>query len=145
MFLPPILFFEALMAMVIIHKFWPLAKWVSGPYRWVGLALIMIGLVLTMGQAGRFRRHGANVRSHKAPTRFIHDGVYKYSRNPMYLGFLLALLGAWLFLGSAGALIPVVVFGLVMNFTWITYEEAYMRATFGDEYRAYCQRVRRWV
>lgn len=145
LFLPPILFIEAIIAMAVLHGLWPLTQWVSGPVRWSGLVLILMGGLLTVGQAGRFRRQGANVPSHRPPTQFIHDGVYRFSRNPMYLGFVLALVGIWVLLGSAGALLPVVGFSLIMNFGWIPFEERHMRRCYGEGYHQYCQRVRRWI
>lgn len=63
----------------------------------------------------------------------------------MYLGMTLILLGGALKLGTIGALLPVPLFPLVIQNRFIIPEERFLEETFGDEYRAYCQRVRRWL
>jgi len=79
------------------------------------------------------------------PRRLVIQGPYSYVRNPMYIGAGLALVGAALFyrslplLGYAGLLV------LVTHLFVVLYEEPTLRKSFGDEYREYCRRVRRWL
>ena len=75
----------------------------------------------------------------------VTDGIYRYSRNPMYLGMAL-LLAAWaLWLGNAAALLGIVLFVALINRYQIRPEERILAAKFGDDYRNYCRRTRRWL
>jgi protein-S-isoprenylcysteine O-methyltransferase Ste14 len=78
------------------------------------------------------------------PRRLVVRGPYRYVRNPMYLGASLALAGAALFYQSSALLAYAVVFLLLMHVFVVWYEEPTLRQTFGQDYEAYCQQVRRW-
>jgi protein-S-isoprenylcysteine O-methyltransferase Ste14 len=78
------------------------------------------------------------------PRRLVIRGPYRFVRNPMYLGAGLTMLGAALFYRSVGLVIYCAVFLLVSGLFVVLYEEPTLRRTFGPEYEAYCQRVRRW-
>ena len=72
------------------------------------------------------------------------DGLYGISRNPMYLGLVLAGTGAAMFSGTLTALLLAAVFALIVRYWYIAYEESAMRRRFGDSYDAYCRKVGRW-
>ena len=75
----------------------------------------------------------------------VTDGIYRYSRNPMYLGMAL-LLAAWaLWLGNAAAWLGIVLFVALINRYQIRPEERILAAKFGDDYHSYCRRTRRWL
>ena len=78
------------------------------------------------------------------PRKLVTRGPYRFLRNPMYLGAALALAGAALFYRSAPLLAYVATFLLVSHLFVLTYEEPTLRRSFGPDYEAYCQRVRRW-
>lgn len=78
------------------------------------------------------------------PRRLVIRGPYRFVRNPMYVGAALALAGAALFYKSAPLLAYGGVFLLACHLFVITYEEPTLRRSFGADYEAYCQRVRRW-
>lgn len=78
------------------------------------------------------------------PRRLVIRGPYKFLRNPMYVGAVLVLAGAALSYKSVWLIGYAVVFGLVMHGFVIMYEEPTLRATFGDDYEAYCGQVGRW-
>ena len=80
-----------------------------------------------------------------APTRLVARGLYRYTRNPMYVGVLTVILG-WvaLFRATRLAMYAVVVFVCFHLFV-VTYEEPYLRRKFGSEYEVYCARVGRWL
>lgn len=82
-----------------------------------------------------------NPRDFKGTTKLVCTGIFRFSRNPMYLSLL-----AWtLWLGNSLAWLGVIIFILVINQFQITREEAYLENKFGDEYRRYKQKVRRWL
>jgi protein-S-isoprenylcysteine O-methyltransferase Ste14 len=78
------------------------------------------------------------------PRRLVMRGPYPFVRNPMHIGAALALSGAALFYGSWSILIYAGVFLLALHLFVVGYEEPTLRRTFGSEYDAYCQQVRRW-
>lgn len=79
------------------------------------------------------------------PRRLVVRGPYRYVRNPMYLGATLALAGAALFYLSGALLAYAAVFFLLMFALVVWYEEPTLRQTFGEDYEAYCRKVRRWL
>ena len=86
-----------------------------------------------------------NPRDFKGTTKLVSTGIFRFSRNPMYLSLLLMLIAWALWLGNSLTWLGVIVFILVMNRFQIAREEAYLENKFGDEYRRYKQKVRRWL
>ncbi|MGD8385312.1 MAG: isoprenylcysteine carboxylmethyltransferase family protein, partial [Lysobacterales bacterium] len=78
-------------------------------------------------------------------TTLVTGGLYRYTRNPMYLGMTLMLLGMALLLGSVTALAPVAGFARVIHKRFVLPEEAFLEKAFGQAYLDYKLRVRRWL
>lgn len=118
----------------------PAAGWVASGIALVGMAIAVLGVLA-------FRTAGTTVdpRVPDQSESLVVSGVYRYSRNPMYLGFLMVL-GAWgLWLGNVPALLFLPAFVLYMNRFQIVPEERFMREKFGDAFTRYCTGVRRWL
>lgn len=115
----------------------------------VTLALALVALGLVVAAAGvvafRGRRTTVNPLTPGAASTIVCGGVYRASRNPMYLGFLLALLGWALYLANAAAFPLVPAFIAYMTRFQIKPEEQALLAKFGPEFAQYMARVRRWV
>ena len=94
-----------------------------------------------------FRRAGTTVNPLKPDTSssLVRSGVYKLTRNPMYLGFLMLLIGWGIYLSNALALLFVPMFVVYMNRFQIEPEERALTSRFGQEFVAYTRRVRRWL
>ena len=120
----------------------------SFPGRNVAAALMAaIGAGVTISGLAAFNRARTTVnplRPEEA-SKLVVSGVYRVTRNPMYLGFLLMLLGWAVFLGNFGAFLVLAVFILYMNLFQIAPEERALRARFGAEFDEYKRRVRRWI
>ncbi|PRI44553.1 hypothetical protein BV195_01128 [Haemophilus influenzae] len=86
-----------------------------------------------------------NPRDFKGTTKLVSTGIFRFSRNPMYLSLLLMLIAWVLWLGNSLAWLGIIVFVLAINQFQIAKEEAYLENKFGDEYRRYKQKVRRWL
>lgn len=86
-----------------------------------------------------------NPRDFKGTTKLVSTGIFRFSRNPMYLSLLLMLIAWILWLGNSLAWLGIIVFVLAINQFQIAKEEAYLENKFGDEYRRYKQKVRRWL
>jgi len=118
------------------------------PYRQViAMILAVCGVTVALGGVASFRRASTTVNPTKPgeTTSLVTTGIYRLSRNPMYLGFLLALVAWAVFLANLLALFPVVAFIAYMNRFQIVPEERVLSVMFGNEFEAYKQRVRRWV
>jgi protein-S-isoprenylcysteine O-methyltransferase Ste14 len=117
-----------------------------GRLPWAGL-LALVGLGMCAMGVISFRRAGTTVNptTPGAASSLVRSGVYRLTRNPMYLGFALLLAGCavWLANGLALGLVPA--FVLYMNRYQIEPEERALTLRFGDEFRAYASHVRRWL
>lgn len=86
---------------------------------------------------------------HRCPTatndRLVTTGIYRYTRNPMYLGIIGLLLAIAIHVGTLPFYLAAAVYFIVINHVFCPYEEAKLAATFGDHYNAYRNRVRRWL
>lgn len=142
---PPLIYLAALLLGVALDALWP-APLLSGTAQyWVGGAIIAFSFALVIPCFAQFRRAGTTVPTETPSTALVSHGPYRYSRNPIYVALSLLYAGiavtadnVWML----GILVPVLA---IMTFGVIKREEAYLERTFGDEYRAYRARVRRWL
>lgn len=113
----------------------------------IALVPAIAGVFVAVWGVVSFRRADTTVNptNPHATSSLVSTGIYRFSRNPMYLGFLLTLAGWAVFLANALALVFVPVLVAYMNRFQITPEERVLSAMFGTEFSAYRQRVRRWV
>ena len=111
------------------------------------LTLVAVGLVVSTAGVVLFRRARTTIDPTKpmATSALVSGGIYRITRNPMYLGLLLELLGWAAFLANPLALLLVPAFVLYINRFQIKPEERTLLALFGGEYGAYQERVRRWL
>ena len=116
----------------------PVLRGLAGLFALV--ALVLLGLAL-----GGFRRKGNDPRPWREDTAFVEDGIYRHTRNPMYVGMALIYAATALAFNTLWPLItlgPVIV---VIHYYVIAREEAYLADRFGQTYLDYCRRVRRWL
>jgi len=131
--------------MLALHWLWPIAHFLSLPFNLIGLIPLGLGLALSAMAERQFKSAGTNVNTFDAPTHLVTEGLFKYSRNPMYLGLVLILFGVWIVLGSVSPLVGIVVFSLVTNQWYIAYEERRLFEKFSQAYEEYQRRTRRWL
>ena len=114
---------------------------------WVGGLLIDAGCLVAIFGVIAFKRAQTTVNpiTPEQATQLVNDGVYKFTRNPMYLGFLLALIGWSIFCLNPYGLAFCGLFIWLMNALQIKPEEKALEKLFGEEYRQYCKLVRRWL
>ena len=112
-----------------------------------GTVLIVIGIVVIALGIAQFNKLQTTVNplDLTESTRLATAGIYRFSRNPMYLGMALILIGWALHLDSPSNVIVLGAFITIMTQWQIKPEEAALRGIFGEEYEAYCRRVRRWL
>ena len=107
--------------------------------------LVGIGGGLMLASFWLFKLAKTDVRPWKPTTAVINRGLYRFSRNPIYLGMAVAHAGTAFLLNSWWILVFLVPVQALIHYGVIKREEAYLEAKFGDEYRAYKTTVRRWV
>ena len=137
---PPLLFLGALAAGLVADR------WIFPidlvPLRWwtrqcIGGLLILLGTGAVVDCTRRFRRAGTHVGTGRPTTAIVESGLYRYSRNPIYLGLTIIHLGVAV--ADNNAWLPILRFGVVAR------EELYLERKFGPQYAAYKARVRRWL
>ena len=142
---PPVYFLAGIVTMVLLHNLVPVAPVLGGSNRLIGAIPLLLGLALNITSAVIFRVSGTPLRPGSEATLLVQSGTFRMTRNPMYLGFSLALLGIALLLGSLSPLIVPPVFVVLIQVHFIRKEERWMEQRFGDEYLAYKRRTRRWI
>ena len=143
--IPPIWFLLALAAAAALHYMLPIARVFRAPWSYGGALLVLLGIVISATGAGAFKRAGTPVLPFEPSTALVTDGLYRFSRNPMYVGLVLVLLGAAVLFGSLGALLTVPVFVWILQTRFIEGEERFLQEIFGERYLEYKKRVRRWL
>lgn len=143
--MPPVYLLLAVVSMTLLHLAAPGARLVHDPYRSAGIPIIAIGLVLVLWVAGMFRRAGTTIRPFQESTALVVDGPFRWSRNPIYLGMVIALFGIAIVLGSITPLAVIPAFAILIDRKFVRAEERILEARFGEAYRAYVARVRRWI
>ena len=115
-------------------------------YQYLGIIFFSLGLVVLLNCIIRFALAGHGTLSPIDPTKkLVTSGLYRYTRNPMYLGVLMILIGETLFFKSYHLGIYLLIIALIFNLFILAVEEPRLRKDFADEYRNYCSKVRRWL
>ena len=107
----------------------------------------VLGVVFTLSGVASFKQHKTTVNPMKTEnvSTLVMSGVYKYTRNPMYVGMLMTLLGYFFYLGNPINMLFIALFIWYMNKYQIKPEEVFLTSIFGDEYAVYKENVRRWL
>lgn len=142
---PPVYFRVALVVVVIVAIAVPVGSFSSLFLKVTGIVLIVTGTWLNIRSAGQFARAGTPIRPGSWGGSLVTDGVFSFSRNPMYLGMAVVLLGAALALGSAAAVVVPVAFVWILDRRFVAAEELILKDEFGSAYQEYQARVRRWL
>ena len=146
------LLFALIVIVVFVYSFWPELYGYAIPIEWLdharlkrlGVALLLLSLlwtVLAQAQMGKSWRIGIDQQH---PTSLVRRGVFALSRNPIFLGMMLTLLGLFLVIPNALTLLALVV-GVLLIQIQVRLEEEFLANTHGEEYEQYKREVRRWI
>ena len=132
---------------------WAISRWrVEPPFlgssltRWLGVALIVLGLPVLLDAFARFALQGRGTPAPVLPPeRLVVFGFYRFVRNPMYVALVAIVVGQGLLLGDARLLLWAAALWLLFHVFVLLYEEPHLRQRFGADYGAYCAAVPRWV
>ena len=142
---PPIILLAGLLIQWGLYRWLPLAGVMASPWNRGGWVLVAAGVLVIVLPAGAFSRAGTTIKPFKESTSLVRDGLYRVTRNPMYVGMLAILVGVAVVSGSLSPFIVPVMFVPILNVRVIRHEEAMLEERFGDEYRDFKQSVRRWI
>jgi len=142
---PPVYLLLTLLAMAAMHFFLPIVRVIAAPYTQLGWVFVAVGVGIVAVAAGAFRRAGTPVIPFEPSTALVTGGLYRFTRNPMYLGMVLLLIGVAILLGSLTAFLPVPVFAWIIQKWFIEGEERFLEEIFGENYLAFKRNVRRWL
>jgi protein-S-isoprenylcysteine O-methyltransferase Ste14 len=143
--LPPTMAVISLIAMMALHVIVPIATVVQAPFSYGGALLVATGAAMIVWSRRAFQAVGTPIKPFSGSTALIRHGLYRWSRNPMYVGVVLLLTGVAILLGSLAPLLVVVTFFALLQVGFVRREERLLEETFGDAYRAYRRSVRRWL
>jgi len=143
--IPPGWLALALLASAALHHWLPIAQLLAPPLSRWGVGLLAAGVLLVLAGVGTFRRAQTPILPFERSTTLVTHGVYRFTRNPMYLGLILVLAGVAVLLGSIGAFVPLPLFVWIIECGYIRAEERFLAEIFGDDYARYMQAVRRWL
>jgi protein-S-isoprenylcysteine O-methyltransferase Ste14 len=115
------------------------------PAGWVGAMVVVLALALFAWAIVTVTGAGSNVPTNRPTTSIVESGPYRFTRNPIYLGMVLGLIGLAIAFDTLWLLMMLLPFALVIRYGVVAREEAYLERKFGDVYRGYRSRVRRWL
>ncbi|MCA9232178.1 MAG: isoprenylcysteine carboxylmethyltransferase family protein [Planctomycetales bacterium] len=143
--LPPTVLLASILLILALHRWLPLADLWGSAGRAIGIATILVALGVNIYCALEFRRRQTTIIPFHQSTALIATGLYRYSRNPIYLSMVVLLGGLAITLGTAAPWIVPPLFAVVISRLFIEKEEAMLADAFGRQYLDYCRRVRRWL
>ncbi len=119
----------------------------DGEYWQISAVVIIVGILICASAVFNFRNQKTTMHPVKLENAsiLVTNGIYNRSRNPMYLGFAIMLIGIFILYNNQIMIISPILFVIYLNIFQIAPEERAMKKLFGDQYNDYCNRVRRWV
>lgn len=142
---PPVYLMLALLLEACLNVWLPIARFASSPYTYAGAVLVVCGTLMTGHSARLFNKASTPLLPFERSTTLITHGPYRFTRNPMYVGLVLILLGVAILQGTVGALLPIPPFIWIIRSSFVLGEERFLESLFGNEYLAYKRKVRRWL
>lgn len=142
---PPILLGIHIGVAWLMGRFLVLPAEIPTVVRVIGLGLAGVGFLLGLLSLAAFMTARTTVNPHGSVRAVVSSGVYRFTRNPIYLGMVFMLIGFPLIFGNVWGIFLAPVFIFLMNKLVIEHEEAYLEKKFGEGYTGYKRRVRRWL
>lgn len=144
---PPLIMLLAIAGIYISQQTSVLEPLQFAPQYRLGALMICIGGFICLMGVLRFKQHQTTVNplAPESASTLVTGGIFDHTRNPMYLGMAIVIAGSGAILGNAISLLWLLAFVLYMQVFQIRPEEKAMQQLFGDQYRQYCLKVRRWI
>ena len=139
---PPVILLCGLIAQVVLYFTFPVLVNLSILF---GILILITGISLVYISLRKLSKMKTTFIPDGKPEKLVKDGPFRFSRNPIYLGMLLILVGVSISLQSFSSLMISIIFGLIINFTWIKHEEKKLEDIFDSEWEEYSKRTRKWL
>ena len=135
----------AIIAMIAIHFLLPITMIIPPLWNLLGIILLVLGVTLNLVADGAFHKANTTVKPFEESFVLVNDGVFRVSRNPMYLGFVLLLIGIAILLRSLSPYVVILAFVILIQNMFISVEERMLAEKFGEKWREYKHSTRRWL
>lgn len=142
---PPVLLLMNIVGAFLLNWLLPLPFVFSSALEWTGYILVFVGLGFAFSAVSQFGKMHTTLDPHGSVSAIVTSGPYRFSRNPIYLGFVFTLIGLPLALGNYWGVLLSPLLMILMAQLVIKHEEAYLEEKFKDVYTSYKSRVRRWL
>ncbi len=143
--IPPIIYLVGLLLGLLIHYFYPIGFLSESVSVWFGVLFILVSIPIALFAVLALKRAETSPDVRKPTTAIVTDGIYRLSRNPMYVSLAFVYLGIACWVNSLWILLLMVPVLVVVDQGIIKREEQYLEQKFGDEYLRYKSEVRRWI
>jgi len=143
--LPPTYLLVAIILQWLLHAVIPVAKFIPVPWNLLGILPLAVGIAMNLVADGVFKRAETTVKPFQESSTLVTSGIYAYTRNPMYVGYVLTLGGLAILVRSLTPWLVVPGFAVLMDRIFIRAEEGMLANKFGETWDSYSKRVRRWV
>lgn len=143
--LPPVWFLLSIIMMISLHLFLPVHQLFFSPITYLGILASIIGIGIILFCAYIFHQKNTTIKPFQESSYLVRDSIFHYSRNPIYLGMIITLIGVWIILGSLTPVFIIPLFTWLIQELFIKEEERMLEAKFGDSYQEYKATVRRWI
>ena len=137
--------FTSLAAMVLMNLFIPVQTLIIYPWNAAGILPLLLGMTLNLSADRALKKTGTTVMPFEVSTTLVTSGVFRYSRNPMYLGMVIILTGVAFLLGALSPFIIIPIFAITLDRVFIVSEENMLDQRFGGKWKQYEENVRRWI
>ena len=142
---PPLIYLAFLLIGLVLGYVWPVGFSPGNARYTAGSALIVIGVVIQAVALRQFKKAGTRHETDKPATALVTGGLFRYSRNPIYVSLTLIYAGIAILANNLWVLILLIPLHAVMQYGVIRREERYLERKFGEEYGRYKVAVRRWI
>ena len=143
--MPPTYTLIAMLIMIALNFLFPIAVIIPSPWNLLGIIPTALGVYIAVVAENAFREAKTTVRPFQESSVLVTAGMYRISRNPMYLGLVLTLVGVAFLLRSLTPFGVIPLFVLMIETMFIRIEERMLTTRFGTAYTAYTEKTRRWL
>jgi protein-S-isoprenylcysteine O-methyltransferase Ste14 len=135
----------ALVVMAILGFLFPLMRIIPAPWVLLGVVPLALGVAMNLVADRAFHRADTTVKPFQESSALLTDGVFRISRNPMYLGFVLILAGVAVLFGTVTPWLVIPAFAALIGRAYIRVEERMLAEKFGAVWQEYSRKTRRWL
>lgn len=143
--IPPFYLLVAIIFMLLLYKFFPIIRISREPVSILSLITLITGIYLVFVASRLFSKFNTPIKPFEETTHLITTGIYKRTRNPVYIGMILILIGTGFYLCALSPFMVVPVFIFFIRKDFVVKEEELLSQTFGEEYEEYKANVSRWL